>query len=135
VKRALIVSIVVIISASSSVMAQLAVAPEGAVLPNGAFHYVVPDNIPLAADPLPYDLRFPVAPIYGMSYPMVPIPVPPFGRSTSDRIKPQNYNEPALEPMTPMEGKLSLGGNAYPATRAATGQQGQSAISPPRTSQ
>jgi hypothetical protein len=135
VKRILFASIVAFLAASSPVMAQLAVAPEGAVIPSGAFHYVVPGGIPLAAHPLPHDLRFPVAPLYSMSYPMVPVPIPPPGGSTSDRIRPQNYNEPPPGPPASFDGKPSLEQNAFPGSRGVAGQKDSYSFPPPRTSQ
>jgi hypothetical protein len=120
---------------TSSVVAQLAVAPEGAVIPNGGFHYVVPGGMPLFAHPLPHDLRFPVAPLYSMSYPMVPVPIPPPGGSTSDRITPQNYNEPPLGPPASFDGKTSIEPSTFPASRGVAGQRDVSAFGSPRTSQ
>jgi hypothetical protein len=135
VKRMLFASIVAILVASSSVMAQLAVAPEGAVIPNGAYHYVVPGNIPLSAGPLPLDLRFPVAPLYAISYPMVPVPIPPPGGSTSDRIRPQNYNEPPTGTPSAFEGKTSFEPQSVSPNPRGTVGQGDSSVFPhPRTS-
>ncbi len=81
----------------SSVAAQLAIAPEGAVLPDGAFHYVVPVSIPLLPSLRPDYLCYPVTPLYPITFPKVPVPMPPPEGSTSDRIKAGEYGRPLSE--------------------------------------
>jgi hypothetical protein len=80
---------------TSSVFGQLAAAPEGGVFPNGAFHYMIPGGVPVLqwGGALPGGMHFPVSQIYPLSYPMVPVPIPPLTGSTSDRISPMPDSE------------------------------------------
>ncbi len=133
--KKLFFSLILIVALVPSAMAQLAVAPEGAVIPNGAFHYVAPGGIPLAGSPLPADLRFPVTALYPISYPMVPVPMPPPGGSTSDRIRPQNYQEPPPGPPASFDRKSSFERSDSPAPKGFAGQRELSPLPPPRTSQ
>ena len=64
----------------SSAVAQLNVVPGGAILPNGALHYVVPNGMPFSHPYLPpgayqFSGWRPTAPISWLSYPYVPVPV------------------------------------------------------------
>jgi hypothetical protein len=88
--RKLFIAMILATLAASSAQAQLATAPEGAIIPNGALHYVVPSGIPIVAwgGHAPWPSHFPTTPLYALSYPMVPVPMRPI-RSTSDRIKPR----------------------------------------------
>ena len=47
--RKLFIAMILATLAASSAQAQLATAPEGAIIPNGALHYVVPSGIPIVA--------------------------------------------------------------------------------------
>lgn len=88
-------ALILIALAASSALAQFSVAPEGAVTPNGALMYTVPTHTPILAwgghEPWPW--RLPPTPLYPLSYPAVPVPVPPPGGSTSNRIKPPSASE------------------------------------------
>jgi len=77
----------------SSAVAQLNVVPGGAILPNGALHYIVPTGVPYGHPYLPpgaYQFFgwHPTAPMSWLSYPYVPVPVtydrPPRMRHTPD---------------------------------------------------
>ena len=93
--KKLFIALILAILTASSVQAQLSTAPEGAIIPNGGLHYVVPSAIPILAwgghDPWPS--QFPATPLYPLSYPLVPVPIPPPGGSTSDRIRPPGPEE------------------------------------------
>jgi hypothetical protein len=78
----------------SSAVAQLAISPEGAVLPDGTFNYTLPVSIPLLPSYRPEYLCFPVTPLYPISFPKVPVPIPPPDGSTSDRIRSGDYGRP-----------------------------------------
>ncbi|HMK37476.1 MAG TPA: hypothetical protein VK463_20550 [Desulfomonilaceae bacterium] len=88
--RKLFFVLLLCVVAVSSAQAQFAAAPEGAVMPNGAFHYMAPGNVPVIAwgGQLPWNMHFPVAQAYPLSYPYVPVPMPPPSGSTSDSIRP-----------------------------------------------
>jgi hypothetical protein len=96
--RKLFIAMILATLASSAAQAQLATAPEGAIIPNGALHYVVPSSIPIVAwgGHAPWPSQFPATPLYPLSYPMVPVPIPPPSGSTSDRIKPPDSSKSAL---------------------------------------
>ncbi len=93
-KKMLFASILLALFASSAVMAQLAVAPEGAVIPNGALHYVVRAACPFAYILCRMICDFLLPRFTRCPTPWFPVPIPPPGGSTSDRIKPQDYSEP-----------------------------------------
>ena len=95
--RKLFIAMILATLAASSAQAQLATAPEGAIMPNGALHYTVPSGIPIVAwgGHAPWPSHFPATPLYALSYPMVPVPVPPPSGSTSDRIKPPDSSRSA----------------------------------------
>jgi hypothetical protein len=95
--RKLFIAMILATLAASSAQAQLATAPEGAIMPNGALHYVVPSGIPIVAwgGHEPWPSHFPSTPLYPLSYPMVPVPIPPPSGSTSDRIKPPDSSRSA----------------------------------------
>jgi hypothetical protein len=95
--RKLFIAMMLATLASSAAQAQLATAPEGAIIPNGALHYVVPSSIPIVAwgGHEPWPSHFPSTPLYPLSYPMVPVPIPPPSGSTSDRIKPPDSSRSA----------------------------------------
>ena len=91
----LFVAMILATLAAGSAFAQLATAPEGAIIPNGALHYTVPSSIPIVAwgGHAPWPSHFPATPLYPLSYPMVPVPIPPPSGSTSDRIKPPDSSQ------------------------------------------
>ncbi len=95
--RKLFIAMILATMAASSAHAQLATAPEGAIMPNGALHYTVPSGIPIVAwgGHEPWPSQFPSTPLYPLSYPMVPVPIPPPSGSTSDRIKPPDSSRSA----------------------------------------
>ncbi|MGO9568214.1 MAG: hypothetical protein ACLP5H_11800 [Desulfomonilaceae bacterium] len=93
--RKLFIAMILATLAASSAQAQLAVAPEGGIISNGALHYTVPSGIPIVAwgGQAPWPSHFPATPLYPLSYPMVPVPIPPPSGSTSDRIKPPDSSQ------------------------------------------
>jgi hypothetical protein len=95
--RKLFIAMMLATLAASSAQAQLATAPEGAIMPNGALHYTVPSGIPIVAwgGHAPWPSYFAATPLYPLSYPMVPVPIPPPSGSTSDRIKPPDSSRSA----------------------------------------
>jgi hypothetical protein len=99
--KKLFVGLILVAMFAHSVSAQLVATPEGAVVPNGAFHYIVPGNMPAVAwgGSAPWGMRFPVAQAYPLSYPLIPIPMPPPGGSTSDRISPMPDSDDATTHM------------------------------------
>jgi hypothetical protein len=101
--RKLFVALILAALAASSAEAQLSAAPEGPIIPNGAIHYVVPSGIPIVAwggyDPWPS--QFPATPLYPLSYPMVPVPLPPPSGSTSDRIRPPDASDNKAASLSP----------------------------------
>ncbi len=88
-------ALILIALAVSSAWAQFSVAPEGAVIPNGALMYTVPTGSPILAwgGPEPWPWRLPPTELYPLLYPAVPVPIPPPGGSTSNRIKPPSASE------------------------------------------
>src|SRR5208337_3980434 len=93
--KKLFIALILIALTASHALAQLATAPEGAIISNGALHYTVPSGIPIVAwgGHEPWPSHFPATPLYPLSYPMVPVPIPPPSGSTSDRIKPPDSSQ------------------------------------------
>jgi len=93
--RKLFIALILGVLAASSASAQLSVAPEGAIIPNGALHYMVPKGVPIVSwgGHEPWVSHYPAMPLHPLSYPMVPVPVPPPSGSTSDRIKPPGSSQ------------------------------------------
>jgi hypothetical protein len=93
--KKLFVALILVALTAPHALAQLAAAPEGAIIPNGALHYVVPSGIPIVAwgGHVPWPSSFPTTTLYPLSYPLVPVPVPPPTGSTSDRIRPPTPSE------------------------------------------
>ncbi len=93
--KKLFIALILMALTASHALAQLATAPEGAIISNGALHYTVPSGIPIVAwgGHEPWPSHFPATPLYPLSYPMVPVPIPPPSGSTSDRIKPPDSSQ------------------------------------------
>lgn len=93
--RKLFFALIFTAACASPAFSQLVAAPEGAVIPNGAFHYIIPGGVPVVqwGGQLPGGMHFPVMHVYPLSYPMVPIPMPPLTGSSSDRIRPMPDSE------------------------------------------
>jgi len=85
--KKLLVALIMTGLLASFAMAQLLIAPEGTIAPNGALHYVVPTGPHMGAPgyhgvpypfpgvgyPPPGPFLYPM-PLYPVSYPMVPVP-------------------------------------------------------------
>jgi hypothetical protein len=93
--KKLFVALILVALIAPHALAQLATAPEGAIIPNGALHYVVPSGIPILGwgGHEPWPSNFPITSLYPLSYPLVPVPIPPPSGSTSDRIRPPSRSE------------------------------------------
>jgi hypothetical protein len=78
----------------SSVGAQLAIAPDGALLPDGGVCFVVPTSIPLVPAPPPSYFWGPVTPLYPVLWPNVPIGASSGTTATTDRSKGGGYGKP-----------------------------------------
>jgi hypothetical protein len=116
--KKLFIALILVVLIAPQALAQLATAPEGAIIPNGALHYVVPSGIPIVAlgGHLPYPSNLPSASLFPFSYPMVPVPVPPPSGSTSDRIRPPSAsdNRAAFLPENVETNKMGMAINGHP---------------------
>jgi len=78
----------------SSVAAQLAIAPDGALLPDGGVCFTVPMSISLSPAPPPCYMWGPVTPLYPVIWPNIPIAAVAATTAATHQTKGGVYGKP-----------------------------------------
>jgi len=92
-KRLLTASILALFCVSG-VAAQLAIAPDGALFPDGGVEFVVPVSVPLLPAPRSYHMWGPVTPLYPVLWPNVLVGASSGTPISTHRTKDPDYGKP-----------------------------------------